>query len=108
MAGRQGEEYLLRQGGLHRTTLLPGTGRVEEPAEGAFEREQNGDYFGQLRHHFESGEIFKATFEHEFLDTFTGESQRTEGTIWIGKEQYKIIDRKSTRLNSSHVAISYA
>lgn len=107
MAGRQGEEYLLRQGGLHRTTLLPGTGRVEEPADGAFEREQNGDYFGQLRHHFESGEIFKATFEHEFLDTFTGESQRTEGTIWIGKEQYKIVSNTNVMVVDGKISRVY-
>lgn len=47
--------------------------------------------FENLKDTFESDSVFTASFEHEYRDTFTGESQRTEGTIWIGKTHYKII-----------------
>lgn len=113
IASGQGEEFMVRLGGLHRTslppvsTLLPGTGRYAQPVHGSSEREQEGDHFEQLRHHFESGEIFKATFEHEFLDTFTGESQRTEGTIWIGKEQYKIISNTNVMVVDGKISRVY-
>src|SRR5690625_6110912 len=30
------------------------------------------------------------------------------GSEWVGLDHFKRLDRKSTRLNSSHVAISYA
>lgn len=46
--------------------------------------------FDRMKSLFEEGQIFTAEFSHEYNDSFTGEQQRTEGTIWIGKEMYKI------------------
>src|SRR5690625_6165425 len=43
------------------------------------------------------------------IEEFTTVIQRYPGTEWAARSQYNIgEDRKSTRLNSSHVAISYA
>lgn len=51
---------------------------------------QNTPEFDRLKSAFEGNLVFTATFSHEYNDSFTGEQQITEGTIWIGKEQYKI------------------
>jgi len=51
---------------------------------------QDTPVFDRLKNQFEEGRVFSATFVHEFNDTFTGEQQLTEGTIWVGKDQYKI------------------
>lgn len=52
---------------------------------------QDTPSFDQLKIMFENGLIFKAEFLHRYEDSFTGESQTSEGVIWIGKEQYKIV-----------------
>jgi outer membrane lipoprotein-sorting protein len=51
---------------------------------------QNTPAFDQLKQSFEDGHIFHAEFTHRYEDSFTGETQQSEGVIWIGKEQYKI------------------
>ena len=51
---------------------------------------QNTPAFDQLKQAFEDGQIFHAEFAHRYEDSFTGETQQSEGIIWIGKEQYKI------------------
>lgn len=51
---------------------------------------QNTPEFDRLKSAFEGNQVFTANFSHEYNDSFTGEQQITEGTIWIGKEQYKI------------------
>lgn len=53
--------------------------------------QQNTPDFDRLRQTFESGSVFISEFVHEYNDTFTGEQQRTEGVIWVGKDQYKMI-----------------
>lgn len=51
---------------------------------------QDTPEFDRLKFAFEEEQVFTASFHHEYNDGFTGEQQTTEGTIWIGKEQYKI------------------
>ncbi|MEX0905957.1 MAG: outer-membrane lipoprotein carrier protein LolA [Balneolaceae bacterium] len=51
---------------------------------------QNTPEFDRLKSAFENNRIFTASFYHVYSDSFTGEQQEAEGTIWIGKEQYKI------------------
>lgn len=51
---------------------------------------QDTPVFDRLKSAFEDGQIFQATFTHRYEDSFTGETQENEGTIWIGKERYKI------------------
>lgn len=51
---------------------------------------QNTPAFDKLKTAFENGMIFNADFTHRYEDSFTGEIQRSEGVIWIGREQYKI------------------
>ncbi|CAN5171150.1 hypothetical protein BH23BAC3_BH23BAC3_00170 [soil metagenome] len=46
--------------------------------------------FDQLKTTFEDGKIFHAEFSHRYEDSFTGETQHSEGVIWIGMGQYKI------------------
>jgi len=51
---------------------------------------QNTPAFDQLKLTFEDGKIFHADFSHTYEDSFTGETQHSDGVIWIGKGQYKI------------------
>lgn len=51
---------------------------------------QDTPIFDQLKSAFEDGQIFHAEFSHRYEDSFTGETQESEGVIWIGSEQYKI------------------
>lgn len=46
--------------------------------------------FDQLRSLFDDGMIFEASFVHEYQDSYTGEQTRNEGTIWIGRESYRV------------------
>lgn len=52
--------------------------------------QNNTPAFDQLKSTFEDGKIFHADFSHTYEDSFTGETQHSEGVIWIGKDQYKI------------------
>ncbi|HKJ46320.1 MAG TPA: hypothetical protein VJ991_10880 [Balneolales bacterium] len=47
--------------------------------------------FDKLRQKFDSGEIFKAQLNHEFIDSYTHDTVSTDGDIWIGEKRYKII-----------------
>lgn len=47
--------------------------------------------FDRLKYQFEEDKIFFARFSHEYNDTFTGEQQLTEGSIWVGKNRYKMM-----------------
>tara|TARA_R100001143_G_scaffold63607_1_gene73988 strand:+ start:39212 stop:39859 length:648 start_codon:yes stop_codon:yes gene_type:complete len=46
--------------------------------------------FDLLKSQFENNRVFFAEFTHEYNDTFTGEQQRTTGTIWVGLDKYKM------------------
>lgn len=46
--------------------------------------------FDRLKQEFEENRVFYARFVHEYNDTFTGEQQVSDGSIWVGKEQYKM------------------
>lgn len=46
--------------------------------------------FDLLKSQFERDKVFFAEFTHEYNDTFTGEQQLTTGTIWVGKDKYKM------------------
>ena len=62
--------------------------------------------FDHLKSQFEQEKIFFARFSHEYNDTFTGEQQLTDGSIWVGKERYKmssgnnlmVVDNEVSRL----------
>lgn len=46
--------------------------------------------FDQLKERFDSGEVFAATFDHTYTDSYTGESTASEGQIWIDQIRYKL------------------
>lgn len=59
-------------------------------AQGLFAQQSDTPAFDRVKQLFEEGKVFTAQFSHEYNDSFTGESQRTDGQIWIGKNRYKI------------------
>lgn len=73
----------------------------------AIAQQQSDNHFALLRQNFDAGDVFTASFEHEYLDTFTGESQHTEGTIWIGKDRYKIISGSNVMVVDGEVSRVY-
>jgi len=46
--------------------------------------------FDELKQKFDNGQIFHATFTHEYRDSYTGEESRSQGEIWIGSRDYKV------------------
>lgn len=46
--------------------------------------------FDKLKERFESGEIFTAQFEHQYVDSYTQDTTSSKGTIWVGKDKYKV------------------
>lgn len=47
-------------------------------------------HFAQLKERFEQGEVFKAEFHHESIDSYTKDTTANRGSIWVGKRRYKI------------------
>ncbi|MEX0680580.1 MAG: outer membrane lipoprotein carrier protein LolA [Balneolales bacterium] len=56
---------------------------TEEPSDIPTELEQ-------VRQQFSDGKVLHAAMIHEFTDSYTGQTEVTEGTIWISKNSYKI------------------
>lgn len=50
--------------------------------------------FERLIDRFRSGQIFKAEFTHEYADSYTEDTVLTEGTIWVGDDEYKVQNRQ--------------
>lgn len=47
--------------------------------------------FKRLKQKFDSGYIFKAHLNNQFIDSYTRDTVTSKGNIWIGKDRYKII-----------------
>jgi outer membrane lipoprotein-sorting protein len=59
------------------------------PAYMAFSGEDRNE-LEELRQVFRDGRLLHAEMTHEFVDSYTGETQVTQGEIWISKDRYKI------------------
>lgn len=46
--------------------------------------------FDQLRAKFDGESVFRAGFDHTYMDSYTGESISSSGLIWIDKLGYKL------------------
>jgi hypothetical protein len=44
----------------------------------------------QLRERFQEGQIFYASFEHIYYDDYTGDTEKSEGEVWVGNNEYKV------------------
>ncbi|NGP87263.1 LolA family protein [Fodinibius halophilus] len=47
-------------------------------------------HFDKLKQKFERGEVFKAAFNHESIDSYTQDTVSSQGKIWVGQQRYKI------------------
>lgn len=52
--------------------------------------------FERLRAMFDDGQIFKAEFQHTYLDSYTQESTNTNGVIWIDSVGYRLESEQQT------------
>lgn len=68
---------------------------------------QETPVFDELKERFESGAVFTASFTHTYFDDFTGESQVTEGTIWVGEQRYKIRNDSNLMVVNSDISRVY-
>lgn len=48
------------------------------------------NYLNLIQDKLRNGAILSAQFNHEFIDAYTKETSRNEGSIWIGWQQYRI------------------
>lgn len=56
--------------------------------------------FDKLKERFESGEVFSADFRHQSIDSYTQDTVKSDGWIWVGETQYKVrTDRQSVVVN---------
>lgn len=55
-----------------------------------FSENEKSDELEQVRQKFRDGKVLHAEMTHQIIDSYTGESQVTEGVLWISKHQYKI------------------
>jgi hypothetical protein len=63
--------------------------------------------FDRLKSQFENQKVFFADFTHEYNDTFTGEQQLTSGTIWVGKNKYKVNSGSNVMLVDNDISRVY-
>lgn len=63
--------------------------------------------FDRLKQQFENNRVFYAHFSHEYNDTFTGEQQLTTGTIWVGKERYKMLSGDNLMVVDDNISRVY-
>lgn len=63
--------------------------------------------FDRLKQQFENNRVFYAHFSHEYNDTFTGEQQLTTGTIWVGKERYKMLSGDNVMVVDDNISRVY-
>lgn len=65
------------------------------PIEALFSQNENSDskspVLTDIRQKLEEGTVFKAEFNHWSADTFTGDTTRYQGDIWITKNRYKVV-----------------
>lgn len=59
-------------------TFFSETGLAQSPA------------FDELRKKFAEGQVFTASFEHTYIDSYTNETSTSEGEIWIDQVGYKL------------------
>lgn len=63
--------------------------------------------FDQLREEFDRERIFQAVFTHSYEDSYTGEENRTEGRIWIGKDSYRVEGRDQVMVVDGEISRVY-
>jgi hypothetical protein len=74
---------------------------------GALSAQSDTPQFDLLKSQFENRKVFSADFTHEYNDTFTGEQQLTSGTIWVGKEKYKVNSGSNVMLVDNDISRVY-
>ena len=63
--------------------------------------------FEQLRAKFSNGEVFHATFEHTYIDAYTEETTKSEGSIWINEVGYKLTSEEQTIVVDGELSTVY-
>ncbi|WP_395257641.1 outer membrane lipoprotein carrier protein LolA [Halalkalibaculum sp. DA3122] len=52
--------------------------------------------FDRLIGKFKEGVVFKSEFNHQYIDSYTGDTVETSGTIWVGENKYKVQNNQQT------------
>ena len=63
--------------------------------------------FQKLRTTFEEGEVFEASFQHTYIDSYTEESTNSEGTVWINQVGYKLVSESQTIVVDGELSTVY-
>lgn len=63
--------------------------------------------FENLKHKFESGEIFNSRFEHQSIDSYTEDTVSNKGTIWVGERKYKVRTSNQTVVVDGQTSMVY-
>lgn len=68
---------------------------------------QSTPIFDQLKARFDSGEVYKGAFDHFYLDSYTEETTRTDGNIWINAVGYKLESAQQTIVVDGEISQVY-
>ncbi len=63
--------------------------------------------FEKLTDRFKQGKIFNAGFGHVYIDSYTGDTLRSEGKIWVGENRYKVQSKKQTVIVNGKTSMVY-
>lgn len=61
----------------------------------------------RLREKFDNGLVFHAAFEHKYTDSYTKETQKSEGMIWVNSTQYKVSSENQSVVVNGKTSMVY-
>lgn len=68
---------------------------------------QNNSAFERLTDRFKEGKIFRAGFSHIYIDSYTQDTLKSNGKIWIGEDRYKVRAQKQTVVVDGKTSMVY-
>ncbi|WP_138431199.1 LolA family protein [Fodinibius saliphilus] len=64
-------------------------------------------HLDKLKQKFEQGDVFKAAFSHESIDSYTQDTVSSRGKIWVGQQRYKISGNNQLVVVDGQVSMVY-
>jgi len=61
----------------------------------------------RLREKFDNGLVFHAAFDHKYTDSYTKETQKSEGMIWVNSTQYKVSSNNQSVVVNGKTSMVY-
>jgi len=63
--------------------------------------------FDRLKQIFQDGQVFVADYQHVYMDSYTKDTVRSTGKIWISEDAYKVVSNDQTILVNGETSKVY-